>query len=154
MCYETICNVTPQCFSLRVVVLCDWGVTVIMAEVKERTKEEILQEKTYRERCFVDYRIEEMQKEYEEARSYGRWDKKRECYVNHKGDPVVHSSQVVYNDVLAIIPLSGEYYSKIEQDKDYLKKLDKITRGVMTASLKKKKMKRGYKKVLRRWWMS
>ncbi|KAJ0615096.1 putative transcription factor interactor and regulator CCHC(Zn) family [Helianthus annuus] len=96
--------------------------SAFVAEVKERTKEEILQEKTYRERCFVDYRIEEMQKVYEEARSYGRWDKKRESYVNHKGDPVVHPSQVVYNDVLAVIPLSGEYYSNIEIDKDYLKK--------------------------------
>ncbi|MFS7987513.1 hypothetical protein Hanom_Chr11g01023911 [Helianthus anomalus] len=86
-----------------------------IAEVKLKTKEEILQEKTYRERRYADYRIEEMQKEYEEARSYGRWDKKRECYINSKGDLIVHSREVVYNDVLAVIPLSGEYYSKIEK---------------------------------------
>ncbi|MFS8007105.1 hypothetical protein Hanom_Chr14g01257091 [Helianthus anomalus] len=51
-----------------------------------------------------------MQKEYEEARSYCRWDKKRECYINRKGDQVVDSSKVVYNDVLVVIPLSGEFY--------------------------------------------
>ncbi|MFS8019146.1 hypothetical protein Hanom_Chr15g01400421 [Helianthus anomalus] len=56
-----------------------------VAEIKEKTREEILKEKTYRERCIVGYRIEEMEKEYEEARNYKRWDKKRECYVNRKG---------------------------------------------------------------------
>ncbi|KAM0041346.1 putative transcription factor interactor and regulator CCHC(Zn) family [Helianthus debilis subsp. tardiflorus] len=61
----------------------------LVAEVKVKTKEEILQKNTYRERFFADCRIEEMQKEYEEARSYGRCDKKRDCYINHKGDPVV-----------------------------------------------------------------
>ncbi|MFS7968383.1 hypothetical protein Hanom_Chr09g00796781 [Helianthus anomalus] len=86
-------------------------------------------------------------KEYEEARSYGRWDKKRECYINRKGDPVVDSSKVVYSDVLAVIPLSGEYYSKIEADKDYLKKLDKIIRDVMTSSLKKRDEERMKQKV-------
>ncbi|XP_022032799.1 gelsolin-related protein of 125 kDa-like [Helianthus annuus] len=79
-----------------------------------------------------------MQKEYDKARRFGRWDKKRECYVNHKGDPVLDSSKVVYNDVLAVIPLSSEYYSKIEADKDYLKKLDRIIRDVMKVSLKKR----------------
>ncbi|MFS7912638.1 hypothetical protein Hanom_Chr02g00132271 [Helianthus anomalus] len=88
-----------------------------------------------------------MQKEYEEAMSYGRCDKKRECYVNRKGDPVVHSSQMVYNDVLVIIPLFGEYYSKIEKDKDYLKKLDKIIRDVMIASLRQKDEERMEKNV-------
>ncbi|MFS7918773.1 hypothetical protein Hanom_Chr03g00205091 [Helianthus anomalus] len=101
-------------------------------------KEEILQERTYNERRFADYRIEEMQTEYEEARIYGRWDKKRKCYINLKGDPVVDSSKVVYNDVLAVIPLSEEYYLKKETDKDYLKKLDKIIRDIMTVSLKKR----------------
>ncbi|KAF5798607.1 putative transcription factor interactor and regulator CCHC(Zn) family [Helianthus annuus] len=61
----------------------------MVAEVKERTKEEILQEKTYRERHFTDCRIQEMYEEYEEARSYRRWDKKRECYINRKGDPLL-----------------------------------------------------------------
>ncbi|MFS7947722.1 hypothetical protein Hanom_Chr06g00551571 [Helianthus anomalus] len=110
--------------------------SALVAEVKERTKEEILKEKTYIERCIVDYKIEEMEKEYEEARSYRRWDKKRECYVNSKGEPVVHPSKVVYNNVLAVIPLSGEYYSNVKTEKDYLKKLDKIIRDVMTASLR------------------
>ncbi|MFS8016372.1 hypothetical protein Hanom_Chr15g01367851 [Helianthus anomalus] len=70
--------------------------------------------------------IEETEKEYEEAKNYGRYDKKRECYVNSKGEPVVHPKEVVFNDVLAVIPLSGEYYSNVAKDKDYVKKLDKI----------------------------
>ncbi|MFS8035199.1 hypothetical protein Hanom_Chr17g01590261 [Helianthus anomalus] len=49
-----------------------------------KMKEEILDEKTYRERRFADYQIDEMQKEYDEGRRFGRWDKKRECYINHK----------------------------------------------------------------------
>ncbi|XP_022003188.1 101 kDa malaria antigen-like [Helianthus annuus] len=89
-----------------------------------------MKEKTYRERCIVDYRIQEMEQEYGEARNYGRYDKKRECYV--------HPSKVVYNDVLAVIPLSGEYYSNVAKNKDYVKKLDKIIRDVMTASLRQR----------------
>ncbi|MFS7966866.1 hypothetical protein Hanom_Chr09g00778961 [Helianthus anomalus] len=100
--------------------------------VKEKTKEEILKEKTYKERCIVGYRIEEMEKEYEEVRSYGRYDKKRGCYINSKGEPVVHLKEVVVDDVLAVIPLSGEYYSNVAKDKHYDRKLDKIIRDVMT----------------------
>ncbi|MFS7929629.1 hypothetical protein Hanom_Chr04g00334821 [Helianthus anomalus] len=77
-----------------------------------------------------------MPQEYEEARNFRRWDKKRECYVNSKGESVVHPKEVVCNDVLVVIPLSGEYYSNVEKDKDYVKKLDKIIRDVMTASLR------------------
>ncbi|MFS7998123.1 hypothetical protein Hanom_Chr12g01150021 [Helianthus anomalus] len=73
-----------------------------IAEIKEKTREDILKEKTYRERCIVGYRIEEMEKEYEEARSNKIWDKKRECYVNRNGEPVVHPKQVVFDEVLAV----------------------------------------------------
>ncbi|MFS7968785.1 hypothetical protein Hanom_Chr09g00801581 [Helianthus anomalus] len=79
-----------------------------------------------------------MKKEYKEAKNFRRWYKKRECYVNSKGQPVDHPSQVVYNDVLAVIPLSGEDYSNVEKDKNYVKKLDKIIRDVMTTSLKQR----------------
>ncbi|KAM0052434.1 putative transcription factor interactor and regulator CCHC(Zn) family [Helianthus debilis subsp. tardiflorus] len=106
--------------------------------VKEKTKEEILKEKTEREIFFEDCRIEKMHENFEEAKYYGRWDKKRECYINHNGDPVVHRREVVYNDVLAVIPLSGEYYSNVAKDKNYLKRLDKIIRDVMIACLKKR----------------
>ncbi|MFS7997016.1 hypothetical protein Hanom_Chr12g01136761 [Helianthus anomalus] len=108
------------------------GKRALVAEVKTKRKEEIRQGKTYIERCFADYKIEEMQKEYEEVRSYGRWDKKRECYINCKGDPVVDSSK---------------FYSTKAVDKDYLKKLDKIIRGVMTTSLKKRDEERLHKSV-------
>ncbi|XP_022003058.1 stress response protein NST1-like [Helianthus annuus] len=88
-----------------------------------------------------------MEKEYEEAKNYGRYDKKRECYLNSKGEPVVHRKEVVFNDVLAVIPLSGEYYSKVAKDKDYVKKLDKIIRDVMTASLRQRDEERMKKNV-------
>ncbi|MFS7945867.1 hypothetical protein Hanom_Chr06g00529171 [Helianthus anomalus] len=77
-----------------------------------------------------------MEKEYEEAKNYGRYDKKRECYVNSKGEPVVHRKEMVFNDVLVVIPLSGEYYSNVVKNKHYEKKLDKIIRDVMIASLR------------------
>ncbi|MFS7906329.1 hypothetical protein Hanom_Chr01g00057991 [Helianthus anomalus] len=115
--------------------------------VKEKTKEEILKEKTYRERCIVGYRIEQLEKEYEEAKNYGRYDKKRECYVNSKGEPVFHPKEVVYNDILAVIPLSGELYSNVAKDKKYEKKLDKIIRDVMTASLRQRDEERMKKNV-------
>ncbi|MFS7918043.1 hypothetical protein Hanom_Chr03g00196291 [Helianthus anomalus] len=92
-----------------------------------------------------------MQKKYEEARSYKRWDMKRECYINRKGDLVVHKHEVVYNDVFAVIPLSDEFYSNIEKDKDYLKKLDKIIGGVITASLQKRdeeRMKKNFENLV------
>ncbi|KAJ0571198.1 putative transcription factor interactor and regulator CCHC(Zn) family [Helianthus annuus] len=110
---------------------------VLVAEIKEKTQEEILKEKTERERFFVGCRIEKMHEEYEEAKYYGRYDKKRYCYINKNVDSVVHRKEVMFDDVLAVIPLSGEYYSNVK-DKNYLKKLDKIIRDVMTASLKKK----------------
>ncbi|KAJ0490257.1 putative transcription factor interactor and regulator CCHC(Zn) family [Helianthus annuus] len=121
--------------------------SAFVAIVKEKTKEEIQKEKTYRERCIVDYRIQEMEQEYEEARNYGRYDKKRECYINSKGDPLVHPSKVVYNNVLVVIPLSGEYYSNVAKDKDYVKKLDKIIRDVMTACLRQRDEERMKKNV-------
>ncbi|KAJ0845417.1 putative transcription factor interactor and regulator CCHC(Zn) family [Helianthus annuus] len=120
----------------------------LVAEIKEKTSEEILSEKTERERFFVGCRIEKMQEEYEDAKYYGRYDKKRDCYVNRNGDPVVHRKEVVFDDVLAVIPLSGEYYSNIVKDKTgYLKKLDKIIRDVMTTSLKKRDEERMKKNV-------
>ncbi|MFS7891396.1 hypothetical protein Hanom_Chr00s000314g01634321 [Helianthus anomalus] len=66
-----------------------------------------------------------MDQEYEEARNYRRWDKKRVCYINSKGEALVHPSKVVYNDVLAVIPFSGECFSNGEKEKEYVKKLDK-----------------------------
>ncbi|MFS8018535.1 hypothetical protein Hanom_Chr15g01393191 [Helianthus anomalus] len=79
-----------------------------------------------------------MEKEYEKARSNKRWDKKRECYVNRNGEPVVLPKEVVFDEVLAVIPLSGEYYSNVEKDKHYKKRLDKIIRDVMTSNLRKR----------------
>ncbi|MFS7966226.1 hypothetical protein Hanom_Chr09g00771391 [Helianthus anomalus] len=49
----------------------------VMAEVKVKTREEILKEKTYRERNIASNRIDEMKEEYESVVSNKRWDKKR-----------------------------------------------------------------------------
>ncbi|MFS8020088.1 hypothetical protein Hanom_Chr15g01411431 [Helianthus anomalus] len=88
-----------------------------------------------------------MHEEFEDAKFYGRYDKKRECYINKNGDPVVHKREMVYKDVLADIPLSDEYYSNVTKDKTYLKRLDKIIRDVMTTSLKKRDKERMKKNV-------
>ncbi|MFS7953332.1 hypothetical protein Hanom_Chr07g00617281 [Helianthus anomalus] len=108
-----------------------------MAEMKVRTKKEVLKKKTEREIFFAGCRIDKMHEEYEDAKYCRRYDKKKDCYINRNGDHVVHRKEVVFNDVLAVIPLSREYYSNVEKDKTYLKKLDNIIRDVMTASLKK-----------------
>ncbi|MFS7987010.1 hypothetical protein Hanom_Chr11g01016971 [Helianthus anomalus] len=94
-----------------------------------------------------------MEKEYEEARDYGRYDKKRECYINKKGEKVIHRKEVVFDDVLAVIPVSGEYYSNVAKDKHYKKKLDKIIRDVMTSSLRQRDEERR-KRMLKTWWMN
>ncbi|XP_021979846.1 probable inactive protein kinase DDB_G0270444 [Helianthus annuus] len=71
-----------------------------IAEIKEKTREEILSEKTDREIRIARNRIDEMQQEYEKAVSYKRWDKKQECYVNGDGEQVVPKKEIVFDDVL------------------------------------------------------
>ncbi|MFS7997127.1 hypothetical protein Hanom_Chr12g01138081 [Helianthus anomalus] len=78
---------------------------------------------------------------------YGRYDKKRECYVNNKGEPVVHRKEVGFDKVHAVISLSDEYYSDVAKHKHYEKKLDKIIRDVMTVTLKKRDEERMKKNV-------
>ncbi|MFS7947445.1 hypothetical protein Hanom_Chr06g00548361 [Helianthus anomalus] len=56
----------------------------------------------------------------------------------HKGEPVIHLKEVVFDDVLAVIPLFGEYYSNVAKDKHYEKNPDKIIRDVMTTSLRQR----------------
>ncbi|MFS8022638.1 hypothetical protein Hanom_Chr16g01441881 [Helianthus anomalus] len=88
-----------------------------------------------------------MEREYGEAISNKRWNKKRECYVHRDGEPIVHPSEIVFDEVLAVIPLSGEYYSNVEKDKDFKKTLDKIIRDAMTSSLRKMDKERMKKNV-------
>ncbi|MFS8020150.1 hypothetical protein Hanom_Chr15g01412121 [Helianthus anomalus] len=88
-----------------------------------------------------------MEKEYEEARSNGRYDKKRECFVNKEVELVVHRKEIVYEDVRAVIPLSGEIYSNLAKDKNYEKKLKKLVRDVMTVSLRRRDEERIKKNV-------
>ncbi|MFS8001394.1 hypothetical protein Hanom_Chr13g01189891 [Helianthus anomalus] len=91
--------------------------------------------------------MDKMQEEYENAVSHKRWDKKRECYVNRDGEPVVHRRDIVHDDVLLVIPQSGEYYSNVEKDKTYVKRLDKIIRDVITSSLRRRDEERMKKNV-------
>ncbi|MFS7921057.1 hypothetical protein Hanom_Chr03g00232181 [Helianthus anomalus] len=91
--------------------------------------------------------MEKMQEEYENVVRNKRWDKKRECYVNRDGEPVVHRRDIVHDDVLLVIPRSNEYYSNVEKEKTYLKRLDKIIRDAMTSSLRKRDESRMKKNV-------
>ncbi|MFS7990244.1 hypothetical protein Hanom_Chr11g01056471 [Helianthus anomalus] len=118
-----------------------------MAEIKVRSREEILSKKTEREIFFTGCRIEKMQEEYEDAVRNKDGTKKRECYVNRDGEPVVHKKDIVHDDILAVIPLSGEYYSNVEKDNNYKKRLDKIIRNAMTSSLRKSDEERMKKNV-------
>ncbi|KAF5778302.1 putative transcription factor interactor and regulator CCHC(Zn) family [Helianthus annuus] len=120
---------------------------VFVAKIKEKTREEILNEKTYRERSIAGKRIDEMQEEYEDAVSYKRWDKKRECYVNRDGEPVVPKKDIIFDDVLLVIPRFVEYYSNAERDKTYVKRLEKLIRDVMISSLRKRDEERMKKNV-------
>ncbi|KAJ0743094.1 hypothetical protein HanPI659440_Chr10g0371751 [Helianthus annuus] len=120
---------------------------VFVAEVKEKTRKEILEEKTYRERNIAWNRMDEMQEEYESAVSNKRWDVKRECYVNREGEPVVPKKDIIFEDVLFIIPRSVEYYTNVGKDKTYAKRLEKDIRYVMTSSLRKRDEERLKKNV-------
>ncbi|MFS7935293.1 hypothetical protein Hanom_Chr05g00401781 [Helianthus anomalus] len=96
-------------------------------------------------------RIDEMEEEYESAVSSKRWDKKRECYVNREGEPVVPKKDIVYDVVLLVIPRTGEFYSKREKDKNYEKNLNKIIRHAMTSSLRNRdeqKMKKNINEMM------
>ncbi|MFS7903915.1 hypothetical protein Hanom_Chr01g00029801 [Helianthus anomalus] len=63
------------------------------------------------------------------------------------GEPVVHKKEIIYEDVLAVILLSGEFYSNVEKDKHYEKKLNKLIRDIMTVSLRRRDEERMKKNV-------
>ncbi|MFS7955815.1 hypothetical protein Hanom_Chr07g00647111 [Helianthus anomalus] len=106
-----------------------------------------IKKKTMRERNITCNRIEEMREEYEDVVVNKRWDKELECYVNREGEPIVHQKEIVYNDILALIPLSGEFYSKREKDKNYEKNLKKLVRDVMTEKIRRRYEERMNEKV-------
>ncbi|MFS7986256.1 hypothetical protein Hanom_Chr11g01008191 [Helianthus anomalus] len=121
------------------------------AVVKEKTREEILSEKTYRERNIVLNRMDEMQEDYESAVSNKRWDKKRECYYNREGEPVVPKKDIIFEDVLLIIPSRAEYYRNVLKDDTYVKRHEKEIRYAMTSCLRKRdeeRMKRNVEKMV------
>ncbi|KAM0071966.1 putative transcription factor interactor and regulator CCHC(Zn) family [Helianthus debilis subsp. tardiflorus] len=116
-------------------------------ETKEKTREEILSEKTYRERNIALNRMDEMQKEYESAVVNKRWDKKRECYFNREGEPVVPKKDIILEDVLVIIPSSAEYDRNMLKDDTYAKRHEKEIKYAMTSCLRKRDEKRRKKNV-------
>ncbi|MFS8002345.1 hypothetical protein Hanom_Chr13g01201001 [Helianthus anomalus] len=73
-----------------------------------------------RERTIAFNRLTEMQAAYDEARRRDRWDKKRECYTDLQGNPVVDSSSVNFEAPVEVIPTSGEYYSNKFNDNNYI----------------------------------
>ncbi|XP_035838920.1 uncharacterized protein LOC118486526 [Helianthus annuus] len=104
-------------------------------EIKEKTREEILNEKNYRERNIALNRMDEMQEEYESAVINKRWDKKRECYFNKEGELVVPKKDIIFEDVLLIIPRSAEYYRNVLKDDTYAKSLKKVAEEVKTETV-------------------
>ncbi|XP_021986903.1 uncharacterized protein LOC110883472 [Helianthus annuus] len=118
-----------------------------MAEIKKKTREEILSEKTYRERNVVYNRIDDMQEEYESAVSNRRWDKKRECYYNREEEPFVPKKDIIFDDVLLIIPLRAEYYSNVMKDDTYAKRHEQEIRYAMLSCLRKRDEERMKKSV-------
>ncbi|KAJ0800000.1 putative transcription factor interactor and regulator CCHC(Zn) family [Helianthus annuus] len=119
----------------------------VVVEVKEKTREEILNEKTYRERNVVFNRMDEMQEEYESAVSNRRWDKKRECYYNREGELVVPKKDIIFKDVLLIIPSRAEYYRNVMKDDRYAKRHEKEIRYAMLSCLRKRDEERMKKNV-------
>ncbi|KAJ0844007.1 putative transcription factor interactor and regulator CCHC(Zn) family [Helianthus annuus] len=119
----------------------------VVDEVKEKTREEILNEKIYRERNIALNRMDEMQEEYESAVMNKRWDKKRECYFNREGEPVVPKKDIIFEDVLLIIPSSAEYYRNVLKDDKYAKRHEKEIKYAMISCLRKRDEERMKKNV-------
>ncbi|KAJ0851059.1 putative transcription factor interactor and regulator CCHC(Zn) family [Helianthus annuus] len=120
-------------------------------ENKEKTREEILSEKTHKERDVVYRRMDEMQEEYENAVSNKRWDKKRECYYNREGEPVVPKKDIIFDDVLLAVPLRAEYYRRVTKDDAYVKQYERDIRYAMLSCLRKRdeeKMKKNVEEMV------
>ncbi|KAF5791942.1 hypothetical protein HanXRQr2_Chr09g0400481 [Helianthus annuus] len=91
--------------------------------------------------------MDEMQEEYESAVSNRRWDKKRECYYNREGEPVVPKKDIIFDDVLLVVPLRAEYYRRVTKDDTYIKQYEKDIRYAMLSCLRKRYEERMKKNV-------
>ncbi|XP_035830826.1 synaptonemal complex protein 1-like [Helianthus annuus] len=74
-------------------------------------------------------------------------EKTGEEILSEKSEPVIPRSDIVHDDVLLVIPRSGEYYSNVAKDKTYVKRLDKIIRDAMTTKLRKRNEERMKKNI-------
>ncbi|KAJ0620903.1 hypothetical protein HanIR_Chr01g0002661 [Helianthus annuus] len=91
--------------------------------------------------------MDEMQEEYESVVSNRRWDKKRECYYNREGEPVVPKKDIIFDDVLLVVPLRAEYYRRVMKDDAYVKQYEKDIRYAMLSGLRKRDEERIKKNV-------
>ena len=91
--------------------------------------------------------MDDMQEEYEDAVSNRRWDKKRECYYNREGEPVVPKKDIIFDDVLLVVPLRAEYYRRVMKDDAYVKQYEKDIRYAMLSCLRKRDEERMKKSV-------
>ncbi|KAJ0540355.1 putative transcription factor interactor and regulator CCHC(Zn) family [Helianthus annuus] len=91
--------------------------------------------------------MDDMQEEYENAVSSRRWDKKRECYYNREGEPVVPKKDIIFDDVLLVVPMRAEYYRNVMKDDTYAKRLEKEIRYAMLSCLRKRDEERMKKNV-------
>ncbi|MFS7987799.1 hypothetical protein Hanom_Chr11g01027121 [Helianthus anomalus] len=95
--------------------------------------------------------MDEMQEEYENAVSNRRWDKKRECYYNREGEPVVPKKDIIFDDVLLVVPLRAGYYRRVMKDEAYVKQYEKDIRYAMLSCLRKRdeeKMKKSFEEMV------
>ncbi|KAJ0667627.1 hypothetical protein HanPI659440_Chr17g0679881 [Helianthus annuus] len=91
--------------------------------------------------------MDDMQEEYENAVSSRRWDKKRECYYNREGEPVVPMKDIIFDDVLLVVLMRAEYYRNVIKDDTYAKRLEKEIRYAMLSCLRKRDEERMKKSV-------
>ncbi|MFS7977973.1 hypothetical protein Hanom_Chr10g00910221 [Helianthus anomalus] len=95
--------------------------------------------------------MDEMQEEYESAVSNRRWDKKRQCYYNREGEPVVPKKDIIFDDFLLVVPLRAEYYRSVMKDDTYVKQYEKDIRYAMLSCLRKRdeeKMKKNVEEMV------
>ncbi|MFS7998476.1 hypothetical protein Hanom_Chr12g01154261 [Helianthus anomalus] len=83
--------------------------------------------------------LSDVYKAFTEARWANRWDAKRECFVDPKGNPIVDPDKVDFEALVAVIPTVGVWYKGLEEIPRYREKVEEDIKKVIYASLEKKK---------------
>ncbi|MFS7954290.1 hypothetical protein Hanom_Chr07g00628551 [Helianthus anomalus] len=84
-------------------------------------------------------RLSEVYDVFIEAKNYKRWDEERKFYLDPQENPAVDLKNVDFKALATAIPTAGEFYSKIKEDKNYEKEVEKRIKRVNNASVEKKK---------------